>query len=243
MAQGYARARPPLHARIVDRARELLGLRAAVHAALDLGCGSGLSTLPLLRAAARVVGVDPVQEMVTCARSIAPGARFAAARGEALPFRSGSVDFVTAAGSLNYGDPPVVLREAARVLAPGGAVCVYDFGQGRKFRDGPALESWFAEFVRRFPAPASEAIALDPEILVGMAGDLDVTAAERFELGAPFALAAYRDYLMTETNIAAAIRRGEVETEIRDWLERSLATVFGGASREVMFAGYIVCLR
>jgi SAM-dependent methyltransferase len=243
MAEGYARARPPLHARIVERCVALLGRRTRVRVAVDLGCGAGLSTRPLLGAADVVIGLDPSAEMLALARTVARGARFVSGVAEAQPFRSASVDLMTAAGSLNYSEPAAALREAARVLAPEGALCVYDFSQGRSFHASPALEIWFAEFERRYPMPVTEALALDPETLAGMHAGLQAVASERFTLVQPMAVPAYADCVMTETNIAAAVRRGAVEAEIREWVRGSLEAVFGGDVREVLFPAYIVCLR
>src|SRR5581483_8491662 len=67
MAEGYARSRPPLHARIVDRIPD----RPAT-AILDLGCGAGLSTAPLTRRASLVVGIDPFADMVRWGSRTAP---------------------------------------------------------------------------------------------------------------------------------------------------------------------------
>ena len=86
-AEGYAKSRPPLHARIVEQ----IGVRA--QSALDVGCGAGLSTAPLLKLAERVVGVDPVPEMVKWGGRVARGAAFLAGRAEALPFRDRTFRF------------------------------------------------------------------------------------------------------------------------------------------------------
>jgi SAM-dependent methyltransferase len=236
MAEGYARARPPLHGRIVDRVRALLAPSGRVAAALDIGCGSGLSTRPLTSLADRVLGIDPNPQMLSWARSVAPGARFTAARAEALPLGASTVDLITAAGSLNYTDPPAVFREAARILTRSGAMCVYDFGQGRS----ALLEGWFAELERRYPMPRSEAIPLDPEILAGMNAGFRTIAADRFEMAVPMDAEKYANYIMTEANIAAAIRRGEVEYGIREWLRQSLAPIFDAREHEVVFKGYVV---
>jgi len=243
MAEGYARARPPLHAHIFKRIVALLGGTVHAEVALDLGCGSGLSTRPLHAVARRVVGVDPVAPMLSLARAVSPQSAFIAARAEAVPLRSASVDLIAAAGSLNYADPPAALREAARLLAPSGVLCVYDFSQGRTFQDSAALETWFTEFVRRYPRPASEAIPLDPEILAGLATGFRVLASERFAIATPLSHTAYVDYLMTETNVAAAIRNGVPESEIRAWLQDSLYPLFGTARPQVMFPGYAICFR
>jgi ubiquinone/menaquinone biosynthesis C-methylase UbiE len=89
---------------------------------LDLGCGTG-RTLPLFEPSARVVALDPCRDVLRRAGRRAPRALLVQAQAEALPFRDGVFDVVT--GGLVFcsvGDPPAGLREARRVLAPGGAL-------------------------------------------------------------------------------------------------------------------------
>jgi ubiquinone/menaquinone biosynthesis C-methylase UbiE len=243
MAAGYAQSRPPLHSRILDRAFTLHKPENPLHIVLDVGCGSGLSTKPLQDVAHRVIGIEPVEEMLTWANRVAPTAHFAAARTEALPILSRTVDLVTAAGSLNYCHLDAAFPELARVLSPSGALCVYDFSQGRKFRESMLLEKWFAEFANRYPMPAAEATPLSPETLDRIAGGFRVVAHEYFEIGLPMDETAYTNYITTETNIASAIRRGAAEGEIRNWLHLSLSSVFGGATHEVLFPGYVAWMR
>jgi ubiquinone/menaquinone biosynthesis C-methylase UbiE len=71
-----------------------------------------------------------------------------------MPFGSGTVDLLTAAGSLNYTrDLDAVWHEAARVLGAGGTLAVYDFSPGRSFDDDDALDEWFDAFTARYPYP------------------------------------------------------------------------------------------
>jgi ubiquinone/menaquinone biosynthesis C-methylase UbiE len=242
MAAGYAQHRPPLHSLILDRAFELWKPPNPVRFAIDLGCGSGLSTRPLQKFADRVIGIDPIPEMLVWANQVAPGSFFIAARTETLPLSSGLVDLATAAGSLNYCDLDAAFRELSRILSPAGPVCVYDFSQGRKFRAAVDLEEWFAVFADRYPMPDSEATSLSPETLGQIAAGFQLVAYENFKMGLPMDSGSYSDYLMTETNIASAIRHGADETEIRNWLKESLTPVFDGGRHEVLFRGYFAWL-
>ena len=165
MAEGYATARPAVHGRVIEMAA---GPGRRFHRALDVGCGAGLSAAPLEGIAEIVIGIEPVEAMLGPARRTSPNTLFAAASGEAIPLRAGSIDLISAAGSLNYLDPDRFFPEAARVLAPGGAALVYDFSPGRSFRDSEALDEWFAEFERRYPRPKGEAREINPEILAGL---------------------------------------------------------------------------
>jgi ubiquinone/menaquinone biosynthesis C-methylase UbiE len=190
MAESYAKARPPLHARIVAK----IGMRAA--AALDVGCGAGLSTAPLLELAGRVVGVDPVPEMVKWGGRVARGANFAAARAEALPFRDASFDLITAAGSLNYADPARAFPELRRVIAVGGTLCVYDFSQD--------------EF--EYERAADGAIPLSPEILARVARGFRVARSERFRFPVTMDMGRYVEYLRSEGVYVAMEPWGPGET-------------------------------
>lgn len=243
MALGYANARPPVHGLILERAFAALGREMLFERALDVGCGSGVSTRALARWARRLVGVEPAVGMAALVGTVAPGAGAVAGAGEALPFRDGSFDVATAAGSLNYvSDLGRTMGEVRRVLRRGGVLVVYDFAAGRSFADSPALDEWFAEFQRRYPPPAHEARYLDPGVLEREAAGFRMEAAAPVEARIPFRREAYAAYMMTETNVAAAVRRGGEAEPIRAWCDESLAAMWGGEEREVVFRGYFACL-
>lgn len=89
---------------------------------LDLGCGEGRVGAELARRGHTVVGVDSSQAMVAMARE-----RHEALVADAgdLPFEDGSFDLVVAYMSvMNLDDPEAGIRETARVLEPGGRLCL-----------------------------------------------------------------------------------------------------------------------
>lgn len=240
MAEGYAAARPPIHRRILERAKPHLPL--GILEALDVGCGAGLSTQALEGLAVRRLGIDPSAGMIGRARRGAPECVFAVAAAEAIPLRAGSIGLMTAAGSLNYVDLDLFFPEAIRVLSELGMLLVYDFSAGRTFRDGSGLEEWFSLFERRYPPRAGEARPLAPDILRLIARGFRMAAEDRLDIGLPMEFRSYVDYMMTETNVTHAVSRGATRAEIRSWCEETLIPLWIGGEREIVFRAYYACL-
>jgi SAM-dependent methyltransferase len=238
MAEGYANARPPVHARVIER----LGIRTPINLALDLGCGAGLSTAALAPLARYRLGLDPAEAMVKAARRRVPDASFFAASAEIIPIASQQVDLISAAGSLNYTDLDRFFPEARRILRPKGTLVVYDFSPGCSFANHDSLTDWFSDFSRRYPWPAFNGHQLNPEILSRLDSGFAAGAHEDFVIPLPLTQAAYLNYMMTETNVAEAIANGTPSDEIRAWCAATLAPVFGDQPREVLFHGYFACL-
>ena len=102
---------------------------------LDLGCGDGLLAWTLADRGARAVGVDVDRAMLDVAsarsmRSHRQRPRFVQGRIEQLPFPDGSFDIVVIVTVLCLvADRADAVREAARVLGPGGRLVIGDLGR------------------------------------------------------------------------------------------------------------------
>jgi SAM-dependent methyltransferase len=108
----------------------LLGVLDPSWVVADLGCGTGRTSAALAPFVRQVIAVDASAEMLAAARERLDGAGQVDLRAgalEALPIDDRSVDLALLVLVLHHvGDPAAVLREAHRILAPGGRLLVID---------------------------------------------------------------------------------------------------------------------
>ena len=98
---------------------------------LDIGCGTGVLLRRALDAdtTRTAIGVDVTFNMLRQAAQRLPNTvPLVCASGESVPLRRASVDLVVSTSALHYmRDPSSMLREARRLLVPGGTVIVGDW--------------------------------------------------------------------------------------------------------------------
>jgi SAM-dependent methyltransferase len=241
VADGYATARPPVHWPILERAVSLLPPGFRRRTGVDIGCGGGGSTAPLVRIVDVAIGVDPSAAMLAAARATRIDAIFCSGHAEALPFQDSSVDLIVAAGSLDFVDLPTALGEAGRVLAPDGNALVYDFGAARRFRSSDDLAQWYSTFLDRYPPAVDSRQPPTRDVLAADRDALRLRSYEVFDVDVALSPVQYTDYMMTQTNVASAVAHGDSYDAIRSWCLRTLALFFD-APRPVVFDGYIAHL-
>ena len=108
-------------------------------ATLEIGCGEGRVARDLTARGHRVTGIDAAPTLLRAAQDADPGGTYVLADSTELPFDDASFDLVVAFNSLmDFDDMPGAVMEAARVLEPGGRLCV---SVTHPFKDAGEFES------------------------------------------------------------------------------------------------------
>jgi SAM-dependent methyltransferase len=209
--------------------------------ALDVACGTGLSTRALAAVGFDPVGVDVVVEMVEVARSDT-GLSFIVGEAEHLPVATRCCSLVTVASGVHWFDQRAFYAEAARVLVPGGLLVLSEHA-GAHLPGNPAFLDWArGAYVQRYPTPPRGVPAggIDE-----VPDEFESFAAERRLDAVSFTPVELVEYLLTQSNVADAIERGdEQEQAVREWFLDQTATFFPAAGEPLDFAFYasIQCL-
>lgn len=121
-----------LMAPVADRLAEPLGELEPGATVVDIGCGTGEPGLTLLEhhPKLQLLGIDASAPLLVIARHKAQRrgldqARFEEMNSQALAIDGGSVEAVVSRfGLLSFADPLVEAGELARILRPGGTLCI-----------------------------------------------------------------------------------------------------------------------
>lgn len=130
-----ARGKNPQFSKMLGDYLDAMSISPAARV-LDMGCGTGLAARAIARREAfsgHITGVDLSPYLVAAARRLASEERlaehleFVAGDVRTLNFADGSFDAVVAHTLLSHvEDPLAVLKEAARVVRPGGMIGIFD---------------------------------------------------------------------------------------------------------------------
>jgi SAM-dependent methyltransferase len=237
-AQRYVQGRPSSHPLVVDRMQQRLPPAWPVPRALDVACGTGLSTVALKPVAREIVGTDISEEMIRLA-PIDPQITYVVAPAEDLPFPDAHFDLLTLCAALHWLDARVFLREARRVLCVGGHMVIYDNAFTGYMEENPAFRSWLKHVYRkRYPTPPRTRVPM-PQTAEEMG--FRSLGEESHQSTVTFSPDRLVDYLVSRSDVIAAVEGGhQVIDEVRTWLADRVGPLFqGDEERTFLFGGPI----
>ena len=191
--------------------------------ALDCGTGNGQAARGLSSYFDRVVATDASPEQIARAQP-APGIEYRVAKAESSGLPNESVDLVTIAQALHWVDPGLFFKEVQRVLAPGGAIAAW--GYGDPVLDTPELDASLQQFnrgtIESYWLPERD-LVLNGYMTVPF--PFDEIAVPRFTLSRKLTLPSLMGYVRTWSATARFI--AENGTAAFDQLQADLARHWG----------------
>jgi len=127
----YNSVRPEHPAQIVDNAVQFLKqkYKGDTKMAVDVGCGTGMSTRNLFGKFDNVLGVDLSEAMISeaqqCYKQYQPNVAFKVAKAEAIPVPDNSTQLILVGRAIHYFDQKTFFKEVDRVLVENGVVAYY----------------------------------------------------------------------------------------------------------------------
>ena len=210
----------PLFEAVLDAAGVGHGTRV-----LDVGCGSGLTLVLAAQRGATPSGLDISPSLLGLARERLPEADLREGDMESLPFGDSAVDAVVGVNAFQFADDPRrALREAARVVRPGGHVVASLFAAPERSQ-GTAVHEAMSALIPPEQADDHAPYALSaPGNLEAAMADAGLRAAESGEVVCCWRYASMDDAVLGLLCSAGGARAIQAAGEpmVRDVLRRTL---------------------
>jgi ubiquinone/menaquinone biosynthesis C-methylase UbiE len=243
VAERYSQGRPYFHPQVIRRLQTYLALSNPLARAIDVGCGTGLSTVALKEIADHIIGVDNSAQMIAIAPSDSQIEYFVAPA-EKLPVKADYFELMTVSSAFHWINRGRFLAEARRVLRSHAWLIVYDnafFGQMQENKD---FGRWFQErYISKYPSPARSQTAFSEEDSEKEC--FHFVGNENYQNLVTFSIETLVDYLVTQSNIIVTVEGGSEEiTNVREWLSENIAPFFRNRMEaNFLFGGSIWYLR
>jgi ubiquinone/menaquinone biosynthesis C-methylase UbiE len=240
-AKHYQAGRPDFHSIAIERIGTFLGLAGKVDRALDVACGTGLSTKALLPIASNICGTDTSEDMLRLAYK-APHIQYAVAAAEQQPYLAQSFDLITVCSGVHWFDIDAFLLECKRLLRPGAWLVLYDNFFLGKMDGNPGFNDWYeSRYLLKFPAPPRNSNYNWSKEQIADKG-LDFAEEEQYSNPITFDKKGLIQYLITQSNLIAQVNNGHVSyDEAVAWLNIELNSFFFNESHcgEFLFGNWI----
>ena len=238
-ARLYAEGRPDYSQFVAELIRAITGIGSPVSFAVDVGSGTGISTMAIAAMAESVVGVEPSKAMLERATP-AENVSYRLGSAEALPIGDRSCDLISVGSALHWFDQDRFLAEASRVARPGAWLVVHDHWFSGRMQGSEDFSEWMQDvYISRYPSPPRDRSWQPPDDL----GEWRHVGWESYDHAVLFSVDQLATYLLTQSNLQAVIeRRDQDEQELRMWLADGLSAFFADDPHDVfMFRGFVAC--
>lgn len=242
VAERYAKSRPYFHPLVVEKIRTHLQLRKLVDVALDIGCGSGQSTVALKEIAELVAGTDISEAMLASAEKTT-GIHYLRAAAERLAIKDSSIDLLTTSMAYHWFDPEQFFAEARRVLKRRAWLIIYNNGFRGQMHTNPEFEQWVSQiYENHYPTPPRNSAPLTAEF--AQEHGFEFAYREEYENEVQFDVEELAAYLTTQSNVIAAVEEGrENVDDVNAWLIQQLRPFFKDEKVNFPFSGFIWYLQ
>ena len=135
----YDNARPKCPEKVKEIIVKYLG--STPSHVVDLGCGTGLSTIIWSEESSKIIGIEPSADMLKIAKENSSGldnVAFISAFSDNTGLDNCWADVITCSQSFHWMNPETTINEVSRILKKGGVFAVYDY-------DWPPVCDWKAE--------------------------------------------------------------------------------------------------
>ena len=225
-AERYSKGRPRFHSNTIMHIKEYLQLDEKLDSALDVACGTGLSTKALLEIATQVYGTDLSKEMLNLALE-RDKISYSLAPAERQPFADKSFDLITVSSGVHWFDIDKFLVEAHRLLKSKSWLVLYENHFISEMVDNKKFSQWSPlVYLKKFPSPPrNNEYKWTNENLA--AKNFTVKGEEKFKNAVSLNKKQLALYFTTQSNIISAVEKNETTyEEVENWLDQELSAFF-----------------
>jgi ubiquinone/menaquinone biosynthesis C-methylase UbiE len=225
-AERYSKGRPDFHSNTMKHIKDFLHLDSKVSNALDIACGTGLSTKALLEIATNVYGTDTSQEMLNYALH-SDKIYYLIALAEQQPFGDNIFDLITVSSGVHWFEIDKFLIEANRLLKSRSWLVLYENHFIAEMVGNDNFTDWFPNvYLKKFPSPPrNTAYAWTNENLNPK--NFNFITEERFKNSVILTKKQLALYFTTQSNIISAVEKNQTTYEqVESWLGQELTPFF-----------------
>jgi ubiquinone/menaquinone biosynthesis C-methylase UbiE len=213
-----------------------------VDVAVDVACGTGMSSTALTEIATSVIGADISAAMLSHA-AVHPCIRYVQASAYALPMADHGADLMTVSIAFHWLERERFLAEARRVLRPGATLVVYHHHFQGKMKENPAFREWCDDiYYPRYPNPPRHKEPFTEQD--AQRNGFHFAEPEPYTYELVYTPEQFVRQQNTHSNVIAKVEEGNEKLEdVYAWSLETVRPFFPGPTATFLFGGEIWYLR